>query len=129
MAFSINRLDTQGWWMVGSNHIYIPAIETKVEHSNVVGSDSGRDETGIMHIDWVRRDVIKVFLVYKFMTAAELQYIFNLLQGKEITFTCRDRGQTVTFDGYVGESNYVFYNYGPNGEEIYKDVSINVIQK
>ena len=69
MAFQINKVDTDGYWMVGSTHIYIPSVETKVEHSNVTGSSTGRSEDGVMRIDWIRRDVRKVYLKYKYMTA------------------------------------------------------------
>ena len=122
-------LDTLGWWMVGSSHIYIPSLNTKIEHSNVAGSDTGRDETGVMHIDWVRRDVRKDNLRYPVLTAAELTYLFDLMQGKEFLFTCRDKGTTVSFNAYVGETNYNFYNHTVlNGTEVYTDVSLNVIE-
>lgn len=129
MATNINKLDTDGYWMVGSSHLYIPATPCKVEHSNVVGADSGRSEDGIMRIDWVRRDVRKVFLTYKAMSAHELSYTLNLLQGKEFTFKFFDQGSVQTMDAYVGESNYQFYTYSNLYDEaIYIDVEIHVIE-
>lgn len=128
MAFTINRIATNGYWKVDSTNIYIPSTPCKIEHSNVAGADSGRDETGIMHIDWVRRDVRKVFLHYNYMTATELATLIGLTQGKEFTLTFRDQGATKTMSGYVGESSYEFYNYGPGGEAIYKDVELHVIE-
>lgn len=113
--------------MVGSSHLYVPSTPCKVEHSNVTGSSTGRDESGYMHIDWLRRDVRKVFLEYKYMTASELAYTMNLLQGKQVTFKFRDQGQTKTMNGYVGESSYEFYSYAGD-DEIYQNVSINVIE-
>lgn len=132
MSLSINTLDTKGWWMVGSTHIYVPAFNTKVEHSNVVGASSGRGSDGIMHIDWVRRDVRKVYLKYGAMTKSELDTLFDLMQGKEFTFTFRDKGTTETMNAYVGDTNYNFYSYANDylgGEEIYTDVEIHVIEK
>lgn len=132
MALSINTLDTKGWWMVGSTHIYVPAFNTKVEHSNVVGASSGRGSDGIMHIDWVRRDVRKVYLKYGAMTKSELDTLFELMQGKEFTFTFRDKGNTETMNAYVGDTSYNFYSYANDylgGEEIYTDVEIHVIEK
>lgn len=126
---SINRLDTNGYWKVNNSAIYVPATPCKVERSNIAGSSSGRDETGLMHIDWVRRDVVKVYLKYNAMTASELAYMVNLMQGKEFTFTYRDQGATKTASCYVGETSYEFYTYGLNGEEIYQDVEIHVIEK
>lgn len=129
MAFTINKLDTQGYWKVGSTNIYIPSTPCKIEHSNVVGSSSGRDESGVMHIDWLRRDVRKVYLHYNYMTASELSTLFSLTQGKEFTLTFRDQGSTKTLSGYVGETTYEFYAYDLNGVPVYKNVEIHVIEK
>ena len=129
MAFTINKLDTQGYWKVGSTNIYIPSTPCKIEHSNVVGSSSGRDESGVMHIDWLRRDVRKVYLHYNYMTASELSTLFALTQGKEFTLTFRDQGATKTLSGSVGETTYEFYAYDLNGVPVYKNVEIHVIEK
>ncbi len=127
---TINKLDTQGYWMVGSSHIYIPSTPCKVEHSNVVGSASGRDESGVMHIDWVRRDVRKVFLKYNAITKTELAYMMNLMQGKEFTFKFLDQGAVKTMDAYVGESNYEFYSYSSAyNEAVYVNFEIHVVEK
>lgn len=125
---AINTLDTNGYWKVGTTSIYVPSYETKVEHSNVAGASSGRAEDGIMHIDWVRRDVRKVYLRYAAMTAAELATMVSLMQGKEFTFTFRDQGTTQTMNAYVGEMNYKFYTYASSFGEIYTDVEIHVIE-
>ena len=129
MATNINRLDTQGLWMVDSSPLYVPAYNIKVEHSNITGSSTGRSEDGIMRIDWVRRDVRKVFLRYSAMSAHELEYTMNLLQGKEFTFTFVDRGVVTTFAAYVGESTYNHYSSALYDEDIYTDVEIHVIEK
>lgn len=125
---AIAKLDTQGYWMVGDSHIYVPATPCKVEHSNVAGSSTGRDEEGIMHIDWARRDVRKVFLTYKAITADEVAYLENLMQGKEFTFTFRDKGTAQTMQAYVGESSYEFYSYADGVGEFYTNFSMNVIE-
>ena len=126
---TINRLDTNGFWMVNNSHIYIPSTPCKVEHSNIVGSNSGRDETGYMHIDWVRRDVRKVFLHYNAITETELAYLMGLMQGKEFTFKFKDQGSVQTINAYVGESNYQFYSYSAAyNDGVYIDFSINVIE-
>lgn len=127
----INKLDTQGYWMVGSNHIYVPATPCKVEHSNIAGASSGRDETGKMHIDWVRRDVRKVYLTYRAITATELQTMMALMQGQEFVFKFRDQGAVQTLDkAYVGESSYEFYTHsGIYDEDVYINFEIHVIEK
>lgn len=124
---AIAKMDTEGKWMVDSSHIYVPSTPLKVEHSNIAGSSTGRDETGIMHIDWVRRDVRKVFLTYNYISASELAYMMNLMQGKEFTFKFDDQGSVETMNAYVGESSYEFYTYS-GSQIIYHNFSINVIE-
>lgn len=126
----INTLDTSGNWMVGDAHIYIPSTPCKVEHSNVTAAETGRDETGYMHIFWLRRDVRKVFLKYNAITETELAYLMSLMQGNEFQFTFLDQGQQVTIDAYVGESNYEFYSYSAAyNEGVYTEFNIHVIEK
>lgn len=126
---AINKLDTQGYWMVDTYHIYVPSTPCKVEHSNVTASSTGRDETGVMHIEWVRRDVRKVFLHYNYITASELYYMMSKMQGKEFQFKFLDQGSVQTISAYVGESNYQFYSYSPaHSEGVYKDFEIHVIE-
>ena len=115
--------------MVDQYHIYIPATPCKVEHSNVAGASSGRDEAGIMHIDWVRRDCRKVYLKYKAITATELQYMMSKMQGKEFEFKFLDQGSVQTMDAYVGESSYEFYSYSEiYTEGVYINFEIHVIE-
>ena len=121
------KKDTAGEWMVNKSHLYIPSAGIKVEHSNLAGSSSGRTEDGIMHIDWVRRDIRKVYLQWKVLTASELKYILGLMQGKEFTLTFKDQGIVQTMNAYSSESSYTYYS-AAFGEDIYTDVSINAIE-
>ena len=121
------KLDTAGEWMVNSSHLYIPSAGIKVEHTNLAGSSSGRTEDGVMHIDWIRRDIRKVNLQWKVLTASELDYILGLMQGNEFTLTFKDRGKVQTMSAYSSESSYTYYS-AALGEDIYTDVSINAIE-
>ena len=121
------KMDTAGEWMVDGNHLYIPSAGIRVEHTNLAGSSSGRTEDGVMHIDWIRRDIRKVCLQWKVLTASELEYVFGLMQGKEFSLTFKDRGRIHTMNAYSAESSYVYYS-AALGEDIYTDVSINAIE-
>ena len=121
------KLDTAGEWMINSSHLYIPSAGIKVEHSNLAGSSSGRTEDGIMHIDWVRRDIRKVYLQWSVLTSRELDYILGLMQGKEFTITFKDRGKVQTMKAYSAESSYTYYS-AALGEDLYTNVSINAIE-
>ena len=126
----IAKLDTQGRWMVDNNEIYIPSARVKIQHTNVASADSGRTEDGVMHIDWVRRDVVKVNLTYSTITGNEAAYMLNLMQGKEFQFKYYDLGQIKTINAYCGESTYEKYTetlYASEGG-MYTDFQINVIE-
>ena len=115
--------------MVDSDEIYIPSTPCKVEHSNVTGESTGRDETGIMHIDWVRTDVRKVYLHYNAITETELAYMMSRMQGKEFSFKFLDQGSVQTMNAYVGESSYEFYSYSTlYAEGVYTNFEIHVIE-
>lgn len=121
------KMDTAGEWMIDGKHLYIPSAGIRVDHTNLAGSSSGRTEDGVMHIDWIRRDIRKVNLQWKVLTASELDYVFGLMQGKEFTLTFKDRGRVQTMKAYSSESSYVYYS-AAFGEDVYTDVSINAIE-
>ena len=84
---------------------------------------------GIMHIDWVRRDVRKVFIKYNAISESELAYVMGLMQGKEFTFKFLDQGTVQTINAYVGESNYEFYSYSDVYDEgVYVNFEMHVIE-
>lgn len=126
---AIAKLDTDGHWMVGSSHIYIPAPNVKIEHTNVASADSGRTEDGRMHINWVIPDIRKVYLTYSAISGDEKDYMLNLMQGKEFTFTYWDNGAK-SFQGYCGECSYEAYSSTLRSDEggIYTNFTINVIE-
>lgn len=130
---AIAKLDTQGHWMVEKggtqHHIYVPAPNTKIEHTNVASADSGRTEDGVMHINWVRKDVRKVYLVYNAISGNEKDAMVNLMQGEEFTFYYWDNG-VKHFNGYVGECSYEAYSNAQYTNEggVYTNFTINVIE-
>ena len=117
--------------------IYVPAPNIKIEHTNVASADSGRTEDGKMHINWVRRDVRKVNLVYNAISGVEKAFMESLMQGQEFYFRYLDphyeNGNLVNTSvlyGYTGESNYQYYSnvhYASEGG-IFTNFSINVIE-
>ena len=146
---TINKLDTLGRWMVrryvkpytnevwkdavttayptGYRPLYVPSTPCKIEHSNIVGPSSGRDETGHMHVDWVITDSAKVYLHYNAITGAELAYIQNLLQGQEFSLKYFDDNTIHTINAYASESSYQHYSYAL-GDIIYQDYEIHLIE-
>lgn len=125
---TINKLDTTGSWEIDGHPIYVPSNGINVEHTNIAGSSSGRTEDGIMHIDWVRKDVRKIYLQYRAMSGSELDYIMNLMQGNEYTLTFMDRGKVQKMKAYTSESRYTYYSSALGDDDLYTDVSINAIE-
>lgn len=121
------KFDPQNRWKVGDSPIYEPSAGISIQHENLAGSSSGRTEDGIMHIDWVRRDIRKVGLKWLKLTQDELDYIIDLMQGKEYVFTFVDRGQVCTMNAYSSNCSYTLLTYA-YGKSIYTDVAINVIE-
>lgn len=119
------KLDTTGSWAVNGTPIFVPSAGIEIEHSNLAGSNSGRTEDGVMHIDWIRRDLRKVKLNYKAMTSDELNTLIGLMQGQEYSFTFKDRGTAQTMQAYSSECSYTYYS---QELDIYTDVSINAIE-
>ncbi|MGN0363702.1 MAG: hypothetical protein ACI4ET_12765 [Bilifractor sp.] len=124
------KLCKNGYWAVNGSPIYVPlADDVKISHDNVTSSDTGRTEDGKMHITWIRRDVRKIELTYKSITAAAVEYMQNLMQGKEFTFTYYDNG-IKTLSGYAGKSSYAQFDLSRYASEggLYTDYSINVVE-
>ena len=132
---AIAKLDNGTNWAVsvdGSSWtpIYVPAPNIKIEHTNVASADSGRTEDGYMHINWVRRDVRKVNLMYNAISGNEKDTMETLMQGKEFYFRFKDGATVKEFYGYCGESSYQYYSsvhYAAEGG-IFTGFSINVIE-
>ena len=125
---SIGKLATNGWWAVNGTPIYTPS-DVEIDHDNMVSSDSGRVESGEMHITWIRGDIRKVNMTFKHLTGDEVNYMLNLMQGREFTFTYYDNG-VQTISAYVGKCNYkqkTLALYESEGG-LYTDFKINVIE-
>jgi len=124
----IASLCTNGYWAIDGTAIYVPT-SVDVSHENIVTADSGRVESGYMHVTFVRGDVRTVQLAYDHITGAEVDYMLSLTQGRVFTLTFYDNG-IKTMDGYVGRSSYSQKNlsvYTDEGGE-YEDYKFNIIE-
>ena len=109
--------------------IFDPSAELPFEHTNLVGSDTGWSEGGANFISWVQRDIVKVNLRYTRMTASELAYMKNLLQGHEYIFRYYDVYEVCTANSYTGDMQYNKISEAwRNGEELYGDCEMHVIE-
>jgi hypothetical protein len=117
-------------WKVGNTKIYEPSPSTSVLHTSISSADSGRTEDGYMHNTWVRTDIIKVNMVWKYLTGKEVEVLIGLMQGKEFTLTYEEYGTTHTADVYVAEVTYSrLYDAGYDGEGgIYENVTASAVE-
>lgn len=123
---NIGRLSSD--WQVNGTSIYEPSADLKIDHENVAGESSGRTEDGKMHIDWVRRDVTKVFLAYSALSESELLNLKTLMQGKEFSFKFKDCGQSRTIQAYCGKMSYTHHFTDKLGTEVYTNITADVIE-
>lgn len=117
-------------WTVNGTPIYRPPQSgINISHDNIVAPKSGRDEGGYMHIIWVRPDVVKVSFSYSKLTGNQVQYLMNLMQGKEFVFTYEDNG-IKTINGYCGKITYDQKNLSSYANEggVYENVKVNVVE-
>lgn len=124
----LNRC-TNGYWAVNGTPLYVPD-SVGIENDNIVSADTGRAESGVMKITWVRRTVRKVILKFDHLTGSEKSFLHNLMQGKEFTFTYYDNG-IQSMNAYGGKDSYTqvnLGNYASEGGE-YADYTIDVIEK
>ena len=119
---------TNGYWAVDGTPIYVPSTVV-IENDKIVSSDSGRTESGLMYINWVRPTVRKIKLTYSDITGMEVAQMHNLMQGKEFRFTYYDNG-VQTISAYAGKDSYTqsdLSRYSGEGG-YYKDFTIDVIE-
>lgn len=124
---ALNKIS--GRWAVDGSSIYAPTSAV-VTNDNIVSSDTGRTESGLMNITWVRPRVCTVKLTYEWITGAEVAYLHNLMQGKEFTFTFHDGGDVRTIQAYAGKDSYTLCDPSvfPDSGGLYKNYTIDIIE-
>ena len=105
----------------------VPDEDVSITKTDLDSSDSGRDESGIMHRQVVRHRVKTWGFNYAALTKEEFQYMESLFAGKtDFAFTYRD------LDGYLVETraycsnNSITYHNAKLG--LYKNYKFNIIE-
>ena len=125
---SVGKIATNGWWAVNGTPIYVPS-SVEIDHDNMVSSDTGRTESGSMYINWIRSDIRKINMTFRYLTGSEVNYLLMLMQGKEFNFTYYDNGMN-TIRAYTGKCSYAQHTLALHEDEggLYRDFKINVIE-
>lgn len=124
----IAKMCKNGYWAVDGIPLYVPT-EIDISHDNIVTNDSGRVESGFMHITWVRGDVCTISFKYAKLTGAECEYIRNLVQGRVYTLTYYDNG-IKTMRAYTGKNDYSQQNLSVYDDDggMYKSLKFNAVE-
>lgn len=81
-------LTSKGHFKVNGKEFAAKTI--KVGFESLSGSDSGRTEDGVMHIDWIFRRIRKVEITMPPCTSEEVSRLLSLVQGQEYSLTYFD---------------------------------------
>jgi hypothetical protein len=81
-------LTSKGHFKVNGKEFAAKAI--KVGFESLSGSDSGRTEDGVMHINWIFRRIRKVEITMPPCTSEEVSELLSLVQGQEYSLTYFD---------------------------------------
>lgn len=117
------------YFKVNGTAIYEPDSNIKVTHESLADSESGRTRDGIMHINWVRKDMKKFNLSYATLTSEEYQATVDLLQGKIFTWAYIENGVQRTMTAYCSNHSYDTYLHDDaTNRGLYQNFQIHIIE-
>lgn len=114
-------------FMIDNRPILLPDAGVQINMEDLDSSESGRDESGVMHRIVLREKVRKYSLPYGTLTRDEYLYLMSLFAGKP-TFEVEKRepdGQMVTFTAYCSKVGISLHNKRTG---LYKNLTLNIIE-
>lgn len=118
-------INKDGHWAVDGTPIYTPTTAT-ITNNSILSTDSKRAESGKQYLTWIRvYGGIKI--TYTLITAEEVSFLHNLMQGKEFEFTFYDNG-VKTIRAFAKKDSYSLHRVDvyPEYGGIYKNYSIEI---
>lgn len=114
-------------YQINGSPLLVPDEDVAMSFSDLDSSDSGRDESGVMHRIVVRQRVGTWGFNYSSLTTEEYMYMRSLLDGKsEFTFTYRDlNGYLVETRAYCSNDSITYHNAKLG---LYKNLKFNIIE-
>lgn len=112
---------------IDGKQLLIPDADIALSKSDLDSSDSGRDESGVMHRVVVRYRVRTWAFSYSDLTAEEYRYMESLFSGKtDFIFTFRDLdGRLKTCRAYCSNNSITYHNAKLG---LYKNYKFNIIE-
>lgn len=114
-------------FQIDKKPILMPDEDVQMELSDLDSSESGRDESGIMHRIVLRRKVKTWALPYAVLTREEYRYMESLFEGKdEFTVDYLDKdGKPAQCVAYRSKHSLTIHNARLG---IYKNYKFNIIE-
>ena len=115
---------------INGQPLYAPDNDMQWSYTDLDSSDSGRDESGVMHREVVRRRVGTANFVYTRLTDAEYASLTGILDnaGATFSFTHPARGSSsalVTSTCYCSNDSICWYNAR---EGLWHNFKFNIIE-
>lgn len=101
----------------------------KLEHESIATKDSGRDESGIMHVSFLRTNMIKLSITMPPMNAADANSLLDKVQGKIYSLTYYDESRNAerTTTVYTSTSSSDCYS-GVISNGLWTNTTFNAIE-
>lgn len=114
-------------YKIDGEPMLVPDQDVSLSYADLDSSDSGRDESGVMHRIVVRHRVATFGFNYSELTAEEYKYMRSLLDGKtDFLFTYRDlNGYLVETRAYCSNDSITYHNAKLG---LYKNLKFNIIE-
>ena len=114
-------------FLIDGSPILIPDEGVQINLEDLDSSESGRDESGVMHRIVLREKVRKYNLPYGTLTKEEYLYLMSLFAGKP-TFEVKKQepdGSIVKFSAYCSKVGISLFNKQTG---LYKNLTLNIIE-
>lgn len=114
-------------YKVDGSPLLIPDEDVSISQSDLDSSDSGRDESGVMHRQVIRHRVKTWAFNYSVLTKEEYQYLEGLFAGKaDFAFSYKDLdGNKVVTRAYCSNNSITYHNAALG---LYKNLKFNIIE-
>lgn len=114
-------------FLIDGEPILVPDADIAVSFEDLDSSESGRDESGVMHRIVLREGMRKIPLSYGFLKAEEYRYMESLFKGRshfEVEIIGLD-GDSTKFDAYRSKHSITIRNIKTG---LYTNYNFNIIE-
>lgn len=100
----------------------------KISRSDLDGSDTGRNEIGVLQRDRIRQGIYKIELEFTGIISEKLQTIEMAIEPASVQVKFPTQLGVLTRTMYAGDRNIEMVKYDPDYNKIRWDISCNLIE-